>query len=544
MRTSPVIKQSPEELLPRAYEQLIEALYSVRAACPTIPVLAIPWMHPKHPIHSVQQELLHPRSTPHQSAGSRPGSPAVKIARRLLATNSYILRLVLCGANGVRLSAKLALLRWHQRRNLAFLRGKHFDIVAKTWCFGLKRPPGTDDFYLGNLQQRLSARGIHSLLLCGDSSGSNWLEFSDAQVSTAGPIRLPELCLVPPALPLKMAWLQFDSSRKLKRIAEQTTDALVKRVALTARLDVLLPSVTEDGFFYWIGREVVRTWKPRAFVTLYEGHGWEKCAWWGAKAEDSKTHTVGYQHTVVFPEALALIRPFVDIRDRSVPDLVLALGKQTGDLLKSSHEANNSRVISFGSFRYRQQPAATAAPSERRCVLVLPEGLPSEIKTLFEFAHRCASLLPQYKFILRSHPDWPIHKALTHLKLDVLNLPNMVVSDQQAIDEDFAKASLLLYRGSSAALYGILAGLLPVYVRVEGQLNSDPLYALSSWRQACSTAEQFVDEVMQYEAMTAIQRQTEWRKAASYVGEYTIPVDDRSIDSFLAALHLPVEMPS
>jgi hypothetical protein len=238
----------------------------------------------------------------------------------------------------------------------------------------------------------------------------------------------------------------------------------------------------------------------------------------------------------VFPEALDLTRPFIDIRERSIPDLVLALGKRTRELMKDGHERHRSRVVSFGTFRYAGHNASSPAPVGRQHVLVIPEGLPSEIITLFRFAHECARLLPSHTFVLRSHPQWPIAKALAELGLAVQDLPNVVPSDKRDIAEDFARSSVLLYRGSSAVLYGVLSGLFPVYVHAEEKLVSDPLYALEWWRKACATPEQFVNIVTDYENMPATERVAEWQAAAAYLSEYSMPVDERSVDAFLAEI--------
>jgi hypothetical protein len=118
-----------------------------------------------------------------------------------------------------------------------------------------------------------------------------------------------------------------------------------------------------------------------------------------------------------------------------------------------------------------------------------------------------------------------------------LDLPNVIASDRDNIGEDFARSSIALYRGSSAVLYGLLAGLLPIYVHVDGQFDSDPLYVLQSWRKVCSTPAQFTELVNQYEKTSVAKQDMEWQKAATYVSEYAIPVDEQSIDAFLAEIN-------
>ena len=526
MKSSVAIASISETPLPKTYERLVAALNNVRQSCPTLPVLSIMWMHPKHPIHDVHEVLM----------GRRPAARVSGLLRRIAASNWRALRLPACAANAVRLSFKLAFLRARERRKIDVLRRRTFDIVAKTWCFGLQRPSGDNDFYYGDLQQRFARRGKRMLLLCGDTNAGEWQTFADAILASQDSERIPELCLASPLAPLIMFRLQLQSSRTLRGMAAHATDPLVERVARMASLDVLSPTVTQTGLFFWIGQEVVRTWRPRAVITLYEGHGWEKCMWWGAKSQDPACKTIGYQHSVVFPEALSLTRPFVDVKERSVPDLVLSLGEATCNLMRPGHEEHNSRVIPFGTFRYDGRFAGSAAPAGRRYVLVIPEGLPFEIKTLFKFAYECARLLPSYTFVLRCHPNYPIAEALSDLGLNVLDLPNVQASDRKDIHADFAKSSIVLYRGSSAVLYGVLAGLFPVYLHADEKFDSDPLYALQSWRKVCSTPEQFAELVDDYENMSAAKRDVEWQTAATYVSEYAVPVDEQRLDAFLAEI--------
>jgi hypothetical protein len=519
------VEKSSNTSLPGVYQQLVHALNTVRQACPTLSVLSIIWMHPKHPIHPVHELLM--------GRGTAP--PVRGTLQRLVSSNSRLLRFAVCAANAVRLSFKLAVLKASEKRKIEILQSQQFDVVAKTWCFGLLRPSGDNDFYYGDLQQRCARLGTRMLILCGDTNDGDWETFADEILATNAD-RIPELCLVPSWAPLRMMWLQLQSSRALRQIEADSADPLAEKVARLASLDVFSPSVTQTGLFFWIGKKVVRTWKPRAVVALYEGHGWEKCLWWGVKAQDTDCKTVGYQHTVVFPEALGLIRPFVDVKERSIPDLILTLGEPTRDLLQKGHEKHNSRLIPFGTFRYEGHLADTAAPPERRSILVIPEGLPFEIKIVFKFTFECARLLPDHTFVLRCHPNSPIKEALSELGLTLHDSPNVIASENKNIHDDFARSSIVLYRGSSAVLYGVLAGLFPIYVHTEQKFDSDPLYELRSWRKVCATPEEFAEFVNEYDNMPAAERERQWSESASYVSRYTIPVSEQNVEAFLSEI--------
>jgi len=235
-----------------------------------------------------------------------------------------------------------------------------------------------------------------------------------------------------------------------------------------------------------------------------------------------------------------MIEPYVDDPKRSVPDVVLALGDQTAAILDAGHRQYGTQLVRFGTFR-RQNAGMASAPADPslRTVLVLPEGIAPEADVLFRFAYDCALAMPNYRFILRGHPQWPASRALSLIELPVQSLKNVEISQKASIQEDFDRASVLLYRGSSAALYGILSGLLAVNLQLPEMVNSDPIYQLTAWRKTCGTPAGLREIVEQFERQSADGRTSEWCSAADYVNRYIVPVDDRSVTAFLDAAGIP-----
>jgi hypothetical protein len=525
----------------KSLEELANVLHLIRRDFGSIPVLCIPWLHLKHPIHPVQEMLLRGKQSARPASRPRPSAAAARIAREVEGSSSWVLRAMLCLANAARLACKLARLRWTFGKAIATLSRRTFAVVAKSWCFGPNPAPATaNDFYYGDLQSRLAAQGVSMLLLCGDANDTDWHAFAAKCLSTEVNVRVPELALCPPMLPLKVAGAQIGDSLLLRRRSRSAAEPLLKRALETASVDCLNPAVTQDSLHFEIARTAVRLWKPQAFMTLYEGHGWEKAAWLGAKTERGMCRTVGYQHTALFSEALSMIQPYVDLRERSVPDIVLALGEQTAAILDASHRQYGARIVHFGTFRRQgSETASEPAPASLRTVLVLPEGIASEADALFRFAYDCALAMPDYRFILRGHPQWPAPRALGLIDLPVRSLKNVEISEKTAIQEDFDRASVLLYRGSTAALYGILSGLLAVNLELPEMVNSDPIYQLAEWRKICGTPSRFQEILEQFERQSAEERAGEWRRAADHVNRYLTPVDDRSIAAFLDAAGVP-----
>ncbi len=484
---------------------------------PELPVLAIPWMHLRHPLGPVQERLL--RQEPQAHA----------------AFVSLVPRMLRCVLFGWYLSYWLLRVRWAVRRQLRDLKRQRFTVIARTCCFGPQPPADGNDFYFGDLQARLAKRGVGMLLLCGDSSGGHWLPFARGHIAGSGLCRLPEWGLVSPLAPIQMAVQQLRSCLRLRRRLRRMSEPDLRGIGELASRDCLSQTTALTGLMFWVGREAVRVWKPRALLSLYEGAAWEPCLWRGAKDIDPSCLTVGYQHTAIFPESRAMVAPPAR-GSWSCPNLVLGLGPIPLELLRAGHARHRTRMIRFGSFRHRSVGVRRPPEPARRSVLVVPEGIPSETHTLFTFAAACASRLPSYTFILRCHPQIPTALARTWVAEALRTQPNLTISEQGSIDEDFQRASVLLYRGSSSVLYAIGHGLLPMYYQAQGSRDRDPLTALDAWRRRCASLEDLIDTLADYERTDSALREAEWEAAARFVDRYTGPVTHRSIEALLEAI--------
>ncbi len=514
-------------------ELLAEALAEVRSLCPDVPVLAIHWMHVKHPLHPVQEGLL--ANDPVVQTGA--GGSAARTVSGLRWAAALPVQVGRCLLYAIYLTLRLGQLRWHFRREIAELKSQAFDVVAKTWRFGSDRAADGADFYYGDLQRRLERRGVRMLLLCGDARGRGWRTFAAANVSCEPPRQLPELCLVSLSAPFRMVWQQIVTSFRLRRIIARVRHPLAQRVAALASRDCLSRHITPFGFYDWIGRASVLIWRPRAFMTLYEGHGWEQCAWRGAKTADTACRTVGYQHTILLPHNLALLRPQPADLTHARPDVVLCLGPRTRAMLLPSHA--QSDLVTFGTFRRSSESNVPCGPRPQlRAVVVLPEGYLKEENLLFNTAIRIARRLPEYRFIFRCHPVSSFGRIRPLLDEDPLRVPNIELSSGRTIADDFARSSVVLYRGSSSVLYAVVHGLKPVYLHDERYHEVDPLFELKNWRERACSIEQLQEVLRDYGDSDGNRDAESWRQAVEYVDGYTTPVDEASVDRFLARVGL------
>ena len=502
-------------------ECLAEALDRVVRICPDLPLLAIPWIHIKHPIHPVQEELiLRPDRGEH---GTGPGPAMV-----LRCVSRFFTSFIYAGYFMLRiLQVRLRYAGLLQR-----LKRGTFQIIAKTWRF--ESSSGSEDFYYGDLQERLAKRGVRMLMLYGYPRGRSWEGFRSSARGMGW--ELPELCLVSLLSPLRFACQQLRTSFRLMRLARNER-GLVRSIARRAAWDCLsfrnLPIALYDG----ITRHAVSLWHPAALLTLYEGHAWEKSAWAAARAKDPSCKIIGYQHTILLPHQLALFRERGRSPLTAKPDVVLCLGPRTQQMLGPSHR--QSRLVPFGSFRKSDKARGPVYPDPRKqTVLVLPEGHLEEMKCMFDTAMRAAVHLPEYRFILRCHPIFgsPVEQVGPTLEVDPASLPNVEFSTGRWVEEDFAKSSVVLYRGSSAILYALLFGLKPIYLHDEILRDSDPLFELTEWRQEVSSIAELTQSLRAYAQADAGQLIGEWETAKEYVSSYVGNVEEGSIDRLLEAL--------
>ncbi|MBI2058291.1 MAG: hypothetical protein HYT87_00835 [Nitrospirae bacterium] len=507
--------------------QLGLVLERIRRRFPVLPVMAIPWLYLKHPVHAVQESVLTQEGGPDavlQAAG-KAGSFSL---RSIWSSTRTLWRFALRTGKTVRT------IRASQRREIQELTRRNFDVVIKTWCYGPARAEDGSDFYFGDLQGRLERKGVRTLMICGDGSSGDPHAFARSRLSTKEKHAMAEVALVPPSAPIQMAILQTKWSWRLAREASRATDPVERGLCRQASQDCLGLLPHRNGLFYWIGREVARRWSPRVFLTLYEGHGWEKCAGRGIKEISPATRIAGYAHTMLFPESLSLIRPTKELGPGSTPDLVLCLGEETLAAMRSGHDVHGIDLIRFGSCRRRLRSGASQPRSNLGAVLFVPEGLETEVDDFYRAAEECARRFPDREFILRAHPMLPDRRVLASVRESARKWPNLEISERP-VEEDFARSSFVIYRGSSAALHAVLQGLRPVYLRGQSAHSGDPLAGMNEWRlwtESPGALAEVLDTAFQPDYRPD---PGAWENALKYVETYLGLVTERSISTFLEA---------
>ncbi len=378
------------------------------------------------------------------------------------------------------------------------------------------------DFYYGRLPEELASRGLSSLVALQNHVPNKGRILRERLTRGGATSRI----VLPRWSTLSQESRMYRRARvaasALRQDASAAQTAFQRAVALEAARHAATRSTIASLRLHDAVKRLCARFRPRAVIVTWEGHAWERLAFHAARTVDPNVRCIGYQHTILFPRTHALKRSLGKSYD---PDVILTVGEVNRDVLRVSHGLRGIPIVTYGSHR-----RATVVEQRRggdasaRCI-VIPEGLESECLALFDFALTAAACLPNLQYVLRAHPVLPFDwLARRHSRLRALP-SNVRVSDQADISADFAQCDWAIYRGSSAAVHAVLAGVRPVYVEFPGELPIDPLFALGGWRRHVTTVEEFGALVAADRAATSEDRHREWEPARAFCDRYVVAPD-------------------
>ncbi|MFC2117187.1 hypothetical protein ACFLSY_00915 [Bacteroidota bacterium] len=501
----------------KAFTAVAEQMYALLNACPRRALLACSTVNPRHPLPKDHLELVNMKMNP----SALPLDYRPKISSQIIAFIKSIV-FAICE------TSRIIFVHIRFYTDLRVFFREPANVVMKTWFFATPQDEGYD-FYYGDLPNLLRINGLHCMLLGGNSGVTSTGTFVRGLLKS-GRKAVPESALVPLWGPASIIFDQVRTSIVLTKLGCKSKNRIFSAVAFRASLECLKPATLQQALHFYIAKCAVEKWNPKFFATLYEGQPWEKLAWLGAKAANSECITLGYQHTIVMPHSWGLLRPNFGSWEFPAPDKVLALGNITIAMMKKGQQEFKTTFVPLGSFRRTTNGHAMRSPTpSQRVVLVVPEGIIEEATLLFEQAIQTAIMTPDHQFIFRCHPVLPFNQVRDRLSIDVSRITNVEISTRVAIEEDFARSSVVLYRGSSVVLYGILSGLKPYYLNEPGRPFVDPLFHLKEWRESIDTATQLSNALHDYTQMDPESARVAWAPAKTFVDQYSITINESAI---------------
>jgi hypothetical protein len=400
------------------------------------------------------------------------------------------------------------------------------DVVIVSHLLKADQLNRSGDFYFGALQSQLQDHGITSLLVLISHLGHTaW---------SAPPGTLPRTILAGPVSPPTEVgiWRQCaNASRNLRQEAARSRNLVDRQLAILASQQALSASTADNLRMHASVARICQAVNPKIVITTYEGTVAERLIWHAARTARRRPLCVGYQHALILQRAHAIRRPVAAPGVDCDPDVILTLGEIPHKALASSPELRSVRLIEYGSHRRAPLPALPRLQDRPRQCLVLPDADAHECAMLFDFALASARRSPTTTFSLRPHPMVDL-QALLRRQPALQHLPgNVSLSVDKPLVQDFAQARYCLYRGSSAALHAVLAGIKPYYLAQPGELPFDCLSALTEWRETVTSPEDLTSRMNVADLFT---EPAAAALAANFCERYVAPLRPAAINELLA----------
>jgi hypothetical protein len=375
---------------------------------------------------------------------------------------------------------------------LAALQRGPIDVVIVSHLLKPEQLHQGNDFYFGALQSHLSDRGVTSLLVLISHLA---VARSDQDMQSFAFPRTILARTVSPATEVNI-WRQCLSARKaLRQEAASARNATDNRLALLASRQALSAATVVNLRMHAGVANICQALNPKAVITTYEGTVAERLIWHAARTARRRPLCVGYQHAMVLERAHAIRRPVAAPGIDCDPNVILTLGEIPHEALAACDELRLVRFIEYGTHRRAALPALPQPQHRPRHCLVLPDASLDECAALFDFALDCARRSPDISFALRPHPMVNVQSLLRRLP-GLQKLPeNVSLSIDKTLEQEFAQTRYCLYRGSSAAMHAVRAGIKPFYFARPDEVEFDCLFLLGEWRETVTSPEELLNRM-------------------------------------------------
>ena len=215
-------------------------------------------------------------------------------------------------------------------------------------------------------------------------------------------------------------------------------------------------------------KKIFNNYNFRNIFFTFEGNPYEKLICNEIFRSYKKIKRIAYQFSVLrkFQNS---IYSFID--KGFDPDIILTVGKYNKKLLFSKFK-KRSKIYNFGLFKKKKIISKNLVTKKKKFqILVMPEGIPSEINLFLDYCLKNQNNQIQFNF--RLHPIFSSNKIF--LK-KINNKSSNIKISKNKLDKDIKNNTFLVYRGSAAVIDVVKSGLIPIYLKEKNELSIDPLF--------------------------------------------------------------------
>jgi hypothetical protein len=358
----------------------------------------------------------------------------------------------------------------------------------------------SDDFYFGDMPEKLAARGFSVAIAlinhsgrCATPIGNQWERSRVTRIILSDSLSLCDEIV-------HYLRLRKESNRLRAEALRQS--GILERMVYLRGADEALSNGALGALRVGsqVGRLVAQM-HAKTLLFTHEGHAWERIVIATARRANPSVRCIGYQHAAVFRLQHALRR---NLSSEYNPDKILTAGLVGKRQLEASPGLRGIPITILGSNRAtqkRKQKSPIKKINQKKNIkdyvcLVLPEGIPSECHCLLNFSIACLKVLPNVRFIWRLHPVVDLRKLRSD-NFQIQILPAALRISNASLESDLAQSNMVLYRGSTAAVQAVAAGLKPIYLQLKSEISINPLYEIDNYISKIKNVSEFGEAVAQ-----------------------------------------------
>ena len=213
--------------------------------------------------------------------------------------------------------------------------------------------------------------------------------------------------------------------------------------------------------------KIVKLYKPKNFFYLIEGKITENFFINLVRKANKNIKVYGYQHSIITKNHVGIFRIFNKTLE---PDKILTVGNTNKIILKKFKK--KSKVVGSRKFipvNFSNSQMLKKKNKKIIKILFLPEGIYEEQEIFLNLALYILKL-KNVHVIWRNHPSIKNNKLLNLEK----KFTNFKLS-RKNLNEDSLSCQFAIFRGSSSIIESMSQGVIPIYLKINDDINIDAL---------------------------------------------------------------------
>jgi len=283
-------------------------------------------------------------------------------------------------------------------------------------------------------------------------------------------------------------------------------------------------------FYYCAVKKLCRLYGFALLIFPYEGNAFERACIQAFRKYSSGT-IIGYSHAVIYPLNVKIRLTKAEKYQRPAPDFFIATGPENKRLMVETGNHNEESIQTACALRNIPDLGKLCSPkSKNSTILIALDGVWSTA-VVFNWFLENASILNEYDFIIRSHPNIPVEKVIEQC---LYNIPENFSFSTGNLKTDFENCFCVIYRQTSVGLQALMNGIPAIHLNIDAPLSCDPIESLQDGKFVVNDIEQLLSAIEEIKSLSQENLSQAIIAAKDYASKYFSKKTDENInDTFL-----------